>query len=471
MKLAAVFGSGMVLQRGVPAVLFGTGSGTLRAEGPGFDCTFVFNGASWCAALPPQPAGGPHTLRLWLDGCPQTLDDVWFGDVFLASGQSNMAFKLADTPQRAEGPSGFARCFTAPKPWPDDARPDDGRWVACTQQNAAQCTAIGTLFARQLSAAEGVPVGIVDASQGASVLESWLPAGTAGAAEWRSAADRCIDASYYPFNADSWLWNSLLAPLVPLALRGVLWYQGESNRGAGEVSQYARRFCLLVDSWRSAFGAPSLPFFTVQLAPFADPVSPPQVWPALREQQRLASVLREGVWLVPISDAGDAARIHPLDKRTPAQRLCAQVRGALYGGRAPRAASAVAALRRGRTVEVIFDAPLRPLAAAPAPDGVSAPAAASSAAVSAAAVPTPTSTAPSAPAAPAAAPAAPFEALAGGVWQPVPAAVRGRVLALSCPAGTEQVRMGWAAYAPAVLFSQSGWPALAFWLRCEPAED
>lgn len=189
MKLEAIFQSKMIFQREKPIRIFGTGEGTANATLCGVSASSVRTEKGWLITLPPMPAGGPYTLFLDLNGERKELNDVLIGEVFLASGQSNMEMPLF----RTEGgfdEAGLAkddeiRLYTVPRRLVD-GQPNwnrhfeslystDTEWQKCTEDSALHFSAIGYYFAKEMRAALGVPVGIVSCNWGGCVLRSFVP--------------------------------------------------------------------------------------------------------------------------------------------------------------------------------------------------------------------------------------------------------------------------------------------------------
>ena len=156
------------------------------------------------------------------------------------------------------------------------------------------------------------------------------------------------------------LWNAMLAPLGPISLSGVVWYQGESNTGRAEI--YERELAALMSSWRQRFGQPDLPFAIVQLAGFMEPQAAPQEsgWPRLRESQRRAAVADAHAGVVPAHDLGEAVDIHPLRKKEVAERAAMVFRYIAKGKAGAQPFPALKSVKaEGQQLLLTFDQPLR----------------------------------------------------------------------------------------------------------------
>jgi sialate O-acetylesterase len=250
--------------------------------------------------------------------------DVVVGDVWVCSGQSNMEWpvRLAAHPEdeiaAADHPR--LRLFTVKRRMADQAADDvTGSWARCAPGPVAGFSAVGYYFGRELLAKLDVPIGLVHASWGGTPAESWMrPAALEADEGFRPILERAIpkDSPVRPCV----LFQGMIAPILPATLRGVIWYQGESN--ASRAVQYRTLFPALIRDWRDAFGAPELPFLFVQLANFGKPEPGPgeSDWAELREAQAGALALPATGMAVAI-DVGEADDIHPKNKQEVGRRL------------------------------------------------------------------------------------------------------------------------------------------------------
>jgi sialate O-acetylesterase len=193
---------------------------------------------------------------------------------------------------------------------------------------------VGYFFARDLHRRLGVPVGIIDSTWGGTPLEAWTGARTlAGDPAFAVVAERWKqDSPAYP-HRPSWepaaLFNGMINPLLPCALRGTLWYQGESN--TNRAAEYRRLFAAMIGEWREGFGQAELPFYWVQLAAYVDPKNPADnTWPFLREAQAQTLSL-PATGMAVAMDIGDAKTIHPHDKQEVGRRLALIAKAKVYG--------------------------------------------------------------------------------------------------------------------------------------------
>ena len=333
-KLASLFGDGMVLQRGATVSIFGSAA-------PGEQVRVAIAGKSasvaadehgrWRVDLEPAAAGGPHELQV--AGTNEILlHDVWIGEVWLCSGQSNMQFALAAAAEGAREaaklPDLDLRLFVVGE-HPSASRLSDvsGSWTRCRADDAGRLSAVAYFFARDLRADLHVPIGLIQSVVGGTPAETWTDVEV-------MKADPALDPSRMRAarklrSKPGALFNGMIAPLAPFTIKGVLWYQGESN--VGFAAQYRLLFPALIRSWRKAWARDDLPFLFVQLPGFGPAASEPgaSTWADLREAQARALALPATGMAVAI-DVGDVD-IHPPRKREIGERLALIARARVYG--------------------------------------------------------------------------------------------------------------------------------------------
>ena len=381
----------------------------------------------WQACLPPMDPGGPHKLEVTAACGSATFEDVRIGDVWLCSGQSNMQWPLIQTHDAAQAVPAArheeVRLFTVERPRTvRPARDVRGRWARCTPKTVREFSAVAYHFGRELHGRCRVPVGLIHSSWGGTPVESWMssqalandPANRELLAYWRGVYHKHSGiaegaVSEYPswllrFNEfrrhmDAWrvqmelasrrnepappqpelnrpkgpgdnhtpsiLYDTMIAPLMPFALAGVIWYQGESN--STRACQYRRLFRELICSWRREWRAagpaeslaadhPDPAFLFVQLANYRQRAEQPgeSDWAELREAQ--ASVLDlPATGMAVTIDVGEADDIHPRNKRDVGIRLARLAEAYLNG--APRASCGplfAEAAVQGRAVRLRF---------------------------------------------------------------------------------------------------------------------
>lgn len=381
-NLPKILSSHMVIQRDLPVHVWGDAA-------PGQPVTVSFRGETrgtetgptghWSLYLRPGAAGGPFQMIVKAiphegtnagDGDSAiTLDDVMVGDVWLASGQSNMEFPLSRANTAAQDLPSAAnpaiRLLMIRKRSADFAMLDadtDG-WTLATPDTAKDFSAVAWYFARDIAAREHVTVGVIDATWGGTVGEAWVrltalgedaslaPVFTARGKMTDSGADAAAEEKdeqrqrdeakaagkpmpQFPWHPplNSWgpglLWNGMIAPLAPLPIRGVIWYQGESNSALARVHSYDRIMRTLIEDWRRQWGVGDFPFLYVQISNFKSTTL--EDWAALREQQVRTLVMRNTAMAVTI-DIGNPDDVHPTDKLDVGLRLARAARALTYG--------------------------------------------------------------------------------------------------------------------------------------------
>jgi sialate O-acetylesterase len=344
-KLPSIFADHMVLQRDTPIAVWGTAD-------PGEAITVKLGGASVSGAagsdgrfalkLPAIAAGGPHTLTV----NAIEVKDVLVGEVWVCSGQSNMEWPVgaAQDPEKEAAAANYPklRHFAVKKAIASEPLADaPGAWAVCAPDTVGAFTAVGYFFGRELLADLDVPIGLVHTSWGGTAAEAWTSraALTADAdlkplvERWDAAIAKDAKAAENP-NRVSSLYNAMLAPIAPYAIRGAIWYQGESN--ASRAFQYRKLFSTMIQDWRQRFGRGDFPFLFVQLANFTPALPEPAEsdWAELREAQTMTLALPNTAMAVTI-DIGDAADIHPRNKQEVGRRLALAARAMTYGRKVP----------------------------------------------------------------------------------------------------------------------------------------
>jgi sialate O-acetylesterase len=337
LRLSALFSEGAVLQHGHAHPVWGWDAvgtrvpvefaGQLHTPVAGPD-------GRWQAILEPLAVDHhPKPLVVTSSTGTVTVADILVGEVWLCSGQSNMEYPVRLAPDAAEL---FA---AADLPWlrhfrvrrsdvPEPAGDVTGSWLRSSPTNAVRFTAVGFHFARALHARLGVPVGLVNATWGATRIRNWSPGGGQ--------------------------YNGMVAPLAPFPFRGVLWYQAEGD--TGRAAQYRTEFPALIQAWRTHWGTDDLPFLFVQLPNYNVPRDPSGLfWAELRASQAAALSLPATGMVITI-DAGLPDEGHPPDKSAIGQRLARLALVDVYqadGGNAT-GPLAIAATAEGHRLRIRF---------------------------------------------------------------------------------------------------------------------
>ncbi len=400
-RVPKIISNHMLVQRGVPVRIWGTASGgeqvTVTMAGQSVKTQADATGR-WEAFLAPIGLIGPHTLTI--EGANKlTIEDVLVGEVWIGSGQSNMGFpvSMGNDAEREIKEADFAqirlfRVKNVTSEYPlDDV---EGEWTWCTPETVKSFSAVGYFFARHLREKLGAPVGIIQSAWGGTPAVSWTSRLTLAAdpalapaladyaksiedypgayaryqmqlKDWEAASAKAQAEGKkapgrpgapvgpgHPWNPSS-LYNGMIAPLTPYAIRGVIWYQGENDAVIRRAYTYRRLFRTLIEDWRRAWGLGDFPFLFVQLANFAK--APQGQWPELREAQTMALALRNTGMAVTV-DIGDPIDIHPKNKQDVGLRLGLAARAIAYKQKVVYSGPMYRQLtREGNALRVWFD--------------------------------------------------------------------------------------------------------------------
>jgi sialate O-acetylesterase len=400
-KLPALISDHMVLQADAEVPIWGWASpgesvavslGQVKAN-----ATADQNG-KWQARLPKLSAGGPHILEVKASNTI-VVKDVLVGEVWLGSGQSNMAMAV-NRAQDFEKEAAAAnlpqiRMFTVTSVKASTPQPDcQGQWVVCSSETVARFSATAYFFGRELHKSLGVPVGLINSSVGGTPIESWispeaqaasselqpllkslqtLDSGVDGAkakakyeqdlANWREAEKKAkADGQPAPKRPQDplavrerkgnigGLFNGKIAPLVGYRIRGALWYQGEANSMPAKAGYYRHQLPLLINDWRARWGY-DFPFAWVQLPNFG---GPGRDWPVVR-QAMLDTLKVPKTGMAITLDIGEVNDIHPKNKQDVGKRLALWALGTVYGKSVPTSGPLPKSQqRRGNSIVVSF---------------------------------------------------------------------------------------------------------------------
>lgn len=377
-RLPQILSSHAVLQRDRPIHIWGWAD-------PEEKITVTFGGTTaaavadhlghWTTSLPPRSAGGP--FELVVNGSNTIkLDDLLIGDVWFASGQSNMEMPLNGFPGSAVVQNAAEeirnathpemRLLVIPKhasPYPLEDFADHIAWTTCTPETAAKFSAVAYFFGREIASTRHVPVGLVDSTWGGTPAEAWtsldgltsdsslMPSFAAfskmmkgqthldeskraDARDDEAAQKANRPASKHTWRGDlsswtpGWLFNAMVSPAIDYAIKGVIWYQGESNTDPQRAPHYYRLFPAMITDWRTHWGLGDFPFLFVQISSFN--AGGDSQWPTVREAQRLSLRLTNTAMAVTI-DVGDPDNVHPANKQAVGSRLALGARALAYG--------------------------------------------------------------------------------------------------------------------------------------------
>ena len=371
-KLPAIIGDHMVLQQGQKNPLWGWAEPgekvTVTVDGQSHSATADDKG-KWRVTLEPLKVGGPYEITI-KGSDTITLKDVMSGEVWICSGQSNMAWTVANANDgdleimTANYPK--IRLISVPQVGTQEAQDNfNGKWEACSPATVPNFSAVGYFFGRQLYQTLNVPIGLIDNAWGGSSAEAWVnrkrledePSFKAMLERWKKTEETYNHeqaVAAYNKRLDQWkaavqkakkagktaprrpraprnpltgnhrpanIYNGVLHPTIGYGIKGVIWYQGESN--ASRAYQYRKLFPFMIQNWRDEWKQGDFPFYWVQLADFrAEKPEPAESdWAELREAQTMTMSKLKNTGEAVILNLGEASDIHPKNKQDVAKRL------------------------------------------------------------------------------------------------------------------------------------------------------
>ena len=384
LKLPKIFGSHMVLHRNQENPIWGwaePGESISITLGKRTARVTTNKAGRWDWKIPAMKASGPHEIHISGKSGEVSLKDVLVGEVWVCSGQSNMAWPVSASDDNdlealtANFPN--IRLISVPQVGTQEPQSDFGGegWQECTPETVVSFSAVGFYFGRQLHQTLGVPVGLIDNAWGGSACEAWVSRDRlksegkydellARWAETEANYDAEAEQKKYEAQLVNWqarvaqakaegkpvprrprpprnplvgqhrpanLYNGVLKPTIGYGIKGAIWYQGESN--AGRAYQYRDLFPLMITQWRQEWKQGDFPFYFVQLADFRDEVSEPgeSDWAELREAQTMTLSKLPNTGQAVITDLGESHDIHPRNKLGVARRLARWALAKDYG--------------------------------------------------------------------------------------------------------------------------------------------
>lgn len=381
-RINPIFMDHMVVQREVEVPIWGTGVDgelvTVKCRGKQAEA--IVQDGSWKLLLPAMEVGGPDEMFIETSTESIVLKDILFGDVWLAGGQSNMEFSLKDSTHGeqeiavADLPN--VRFYNVPKVAYDDGIKHVSSWKVCTPKTAGQLSGVGYHFAKQVAASQGIPIGVISCNWGGTSASCWMSERVLledpelrvyidefnelmKEFDWEEfeIADRQYNQqsieyhrrlakglqgeelgvhawppplSPRSFLRPSGLYETMLRKVAPYALKGALFYQGETD--ANRPVLYERLLSKMIDNWRNDWNNSELPFLFVQLPAYSNEDRPEgDEWPLLRESQLIVSERVTHTGMAVIIDCGEYDDIHPKDKKPAGERLALVALDRIYG--------------------------------------------------------------------------------------------------------------------------------------------
>lgn len=334
-----IISDNMVLQQQSTATIWGWTTATsetitITASWNNLEATTKAHQGVWSVQLPTPIAGGPYTLTI--KGHEEiTLSKILIGEVWVASGQSNMQWtpnmgldNAEEEIKNAEYPN--IRFFQVPQrksKSPQDDTP--GEWVSCSPETMQNFSSVAYFFGRKLHKNMEVPVGLISSNWGGTPVEVWVPQELIEEdAELKAAAERLQEFEWWPEEPGT-AFNGMIHPLVKFDIAGTIWYQGESNRV--NANSYYRSFPLLIQSWRTAWKK-DFPFYFVQIAPFNYTKDKKDINAAVVQNAQLHTMLTvTNTGMAVTNDIGNLANIHPTNKQEVGRRLALWALAKTYG--------------------------------------------------------------------------------------------------------------------------------------------
>ncbi|NGF55718.1 sialate O-acetylesterase [Parapedobacter sp. SGR-10] len=366
LRLPHYFSNHAVLQRDHPIVLWGWSK-------PGEEVSVTMAGKDylakadtdsiWQVQLPATSAGGPYEIKVSGEAESITVNDIYFGDVYFCSGQSNMAFLMRNEQynQEEKEPLPLVRQLfvyrkTAISPQKEVSRAE---WKMTEASNFNRLSAVAHYFAKSIHQQEGIPIGIIHSSWGGAPIETFMSALSLKDFEEATAKVEKITPEFITstrksneqlrkanpgvrnpkgfVNIDNryptMVYNGMINPFFAYPVKGVIWYQGEANSVVPLCYDYEAMLTGLITSWRKSWKDEELPFFVVQLANYGKIIDEPESsgWAMVQEAQYNVSKRMKRVSTVVINDLGEPLDIHPRNKRDVGKRLAASALSMIYG--------------------------------------------------------------------------------------------------------------------------------------------
>lgn len=369
-QLPAILGSGMVLQQNAETRLWGKAVPNKKVsilaswDNQQIEVMSDKEGR-WMTTVSTPKAGGPYTIRI-SDGEELILDDILIGEVWLCSGQSNMEMPVkgfrgqpaaeSQTTIVNASPDRPLRLFTVKRAYSNIPQEDVvGQWETHTPKSVSTFSAVAYYYGDQLQKVLGVPVGLIHASWSGSTIEPWISKENLLQFPEINLASAEKPQLKYANGTPTVLYNAMIKPLENYSIKGIVWYQGESN--SARPDQYQRLFNIWVKQNRTLFRSKEMPIYYTEIAPVASPIDRPFLRAEFREAQLKSMYQIANVGMAFTNDLGSEKFIHAPRKCEIGQRLAYwslaktyQIEGFEYSGPIYRSFAV-----NGKIIEILFD--------------------------------------------------------------------------------------------------------------------
>ena len=332
-ELGPLFSDDMILQRNSQVPIWGSAKGNERVSitsswNNNEVITKADNNGNWTADISTPDAGGPYEIKISSKKNILNLTNVLIGEVWVASGQSNMQMALygggrepvlrsIDMIAQAKNPN--IRLFTVKHNSSiSPIKELKGKWLVSSPANVSAFSAVGYSFADYLNTVLDIPIGIINTSWGGTPAEAWTDKKTLDSNFEKSQIRNNHKDKVVQHNP-SGLFNAMINPLIPFKIRGAIWYQGEGN--VSRANNYTKLMNKMIEGWRSNWGQGSFPFYFVQLAPFSYNGINNTASAYLREAQLHTMLQTENTGMAVTLDIGSEKTIHPPEKILVGKRL------------------------------------------------------------------------------------------------------------------------------------------------------
>jgi len=329
-KLPAIFGDNMVLQQQTEAAIWGTASKNKTVKvttswNKKSYSTKADSDGNWEVKVATPEAGGPYSVTI-SDGKSIQLNNVLIGEVWVCSGQSNMQMIMngyynqpvfGSNEAIATSTNKNIRLITIERDKSLEVKEDfSGEWLECTPANVGNFSATAYFFGRMINEALDIPVGLICSAWGGTRIEPWISEAGLKEFDWVKLPDKNQTGDFSQ-QTPTVLFNAMISPMAGYAIRGGLWYQGESNRN--EPEEYEKLMPGLIKNWRNEWGIGDFSFYYCQIAPYDYGGGMNSAF--LREAQFKASTALPNIGMACLMDVGEKHNIHPGDKRAAGERL------------------------------------------------------------------------------------------------------------------------------------------------------